>query len=252
MRRACSLVLGGVLIAIVASACEAHGEIEVVLGDDGSGTVAVTVVLDDAAVERIERIGGGPIARRFRIGDLVAAGWSTEGWRSVDGGAELTLTQDFATPAEGVALVEALSGDSGLVTTIAISKARDGLRDRRSVALALDLGNLTPGVADDADISTTLDDLGVDPELIDAILAGEAGDAVSATATVATGEQRDTGSAEFGEMVAVSVALDELNVSRALAVSAAGIMALAGLGALIEAAVSWRRRRPPEPALSSD
>ncbi|HAZ35627.1 MAG TPA: hypothetical protein DCY69_02725, partial [Acidimicrobiaceae bacterium] len=67
-------------LVVVSSACRVEATVTVEVSEDGSGTVAVAVELDAAAVDAL-----GGFDDRVRVDDLEAAGWdvvgpTTDGW----------------------------------------------------------------------------------------------------------------------------------------------------------------------------
>ena len=73
------LLLLAVLV-VVSSACRVEATVTVEVSEDGSGTVAVGLELDAAAVDAL-----GGFDDRVRVDDLEAAGWevigpTTDGW----------------------------------------------------------------------------------------------------------------------------------------------------------------------------
>lgn len=92
----------------VLGGCRVDTTVAVALGVDGSGTVEVTIVADEAVVQ-----AAPGLADDVRLDDLAAAGWLAEGPAATqDGGLRLVLTHPFATPEEATAVVAQL-GDAG-------------------------------------------------------------------------------------------------------------------------------------------
>ncbi len=82
------------LVALVTSACRVDTAVDVVVEDDGSGTVAVVVTLDEEAASKLPDLDD-----ELRTEDLRAAGWRIEGPRPTEGGgARIVATRDFDAP----------------------------------------------------------------------------------------------------------------------------------------------------------
>jgi hypothetical protein len=98
-------VLGLVVaLVVVLSACSAEATVTVRMHEDGSGVVAVRVVLDAAAVRAAE-VGGGTLAERVRTDDLTGAGWTVTPWTRAGGGAVITARKAFGRPEQVAAIV---------------------------------------------------------------------------------------------------------------------------------------------------
>jgi hypothetical protein len=228
--------------AVLLAGCKVEGEVVIRVRDDGSGTVAATVRLDAAAVERIERIGGGPLAERFRIDDLVGAGWRTGGWRAEHGGgARLVLRHPFGSPVEAGALVAELVGGTGLYRDARVAVERSAFRDERDVALTVDLRALEVDVVEDAAVARRLEEVGVDPAAIDLLLTAEALDGLTLAATVEVAGRRDSARVHPGEVATVSLHAERVRAVHVAYAVAAAMLALAALGFATAAGISTVR-----------
>ena len=81
------------LTALLAGGCRAEGRVDVVVNDDGSGTVTVGVGMDDAAVERV-----GDLPSAIPTVDLVDAGWKVAGPRRSGDLTWVEATKPFESP----------------------------------------------------------------------------------------------------------------------------------------------------------
>src|SRR6476661_6205504 len=99
-----------VAVVLLLGACRATATVTVRMHDDGSGVVAVRVLLDPAAVRAAE-VGGAKLAERVRLADLAGAGWTVAPWRRTrTGGAVLTVSKPFARPEQVAGIVRELNG----------------------------------------------------------------------------------------------------------------------------------------------
>ena len=87
-----------VLLALLCSACKLELAVDVEARRDGSGTLAVSLAADDAALAAAQRAGASP------LDDLREAGESLQGWavddRARDDGRKVVLSSTFADAAE--------------------------------------------------------------------------------------------------------------------------------------------------------
>jgi len=90
---------------MVLTACRLDAAVDVVVEDDGRGTVEVVATLDPDALERI----GGDLAAVLATDDLEAAGWQV----SIPEPTEARLRHPFEDAAEANAVLADLSGERG-------------------------------------------------------------------------------------------------------------------------------------------
>ncbi len=118
-----------VLAAVVLSACRVDATVELVMGDDGTGTVTVTAVADADVVAQAPGL-----AADLRFDDAVAAGWTVEGPAATDdGGLRAALSHPVTSAAEATNLlasigppftamsVERVTSEDGDTTTLTLS-----------------------------------------------------------------------------------------------------------------------------------
>ena len=103
-------VIGVVVAALlVLTGCRVDIKLEVDADDDGSGTIAVTVDLDNRAVALVPGL-----AEDLRLDDLLSSGWAVEGPTQINnGGLRVLLTYDFESPAEANAALAQINGPNG-------------------------------------------------------------------------------------------------------------------------------------------
>lgn len=82
---------------------------DVKVAKNGSGTVAVTVLLDKDAAGRVPNLGS-----QLRVDDLRSAGWTVTGpTPESDGGARVVASAKFGQPSQLTGLLEQLAGTGG-------------------------------------------------------------------------------------------------------------------------------------------
>jgi hypothetical protein len=110
------------LVAVVVTgACEARAQVGVAVREDGSGTVTVTVRLDDEAARRL-----GDPATALSVDDLRQAGWQVEDPAPGDGGGlVLRVRRPFAGPADLPRVLDEVGGTDGVFRDVQLS-LRDG------------------------------------------------------------------------------------------------------------------------------
>ena len=108
--------------ALVLAGCRVDVGIDVLMAQNGSGVVRVTVQVDAEVASAAPGLAGD-----VRLDDLRAAGWTSDGVAAApDGGLVLVLERPFDTPEQATAILATLNGPSGPLQAIAV--ARDGSR----------------------------------------------------------------------------------------------------------------------------
>ncbi len=112
------------LLAIVLAGCRVDVRVATTMQADGSGQVALTVTCDaDVVAKRPE------VLSDLRLDDAKAAGWTvTAPARTPDGGATVTLTKPFRTPAEGTKVLAEISGPQGPLRDLRLAQNRSFAR----------------------------------------------------------------------------------------------------------------------------
>jgi hypothetical protein len=140
MPRRLRLILILVLLVAGASACQVHTTVGVEVAADGSGTVDVTVSLDDEALARIPDAdgdgvtGSGDLTALVRVDDLEAAGWtvvfltaeesagSDDAGSAPDGAVSVRASRAFGTPEEADRILAELTGSSGVLRDLRVTR----------------------------------------------------------------------------------------------------------------------------------
>lgn len=102
----------------VLSGCRVDVGVDVQMAQNGSGSITVTAIADAAVVA-----AAPGLADDVRLDDVRAAGWSAEGpVATPDGGLQLVLRHDFATPDEATSLLASLNGPQGPMQAVMLSR----------------------------------------------------------------------------------------------------------------------------------
>jgi outer membrane biosynthesis protein TonB len=117
-------------LVVLASACEVRTRVEVAVEQDGSGTVEVAVGLDRAALARVPDLDGdgtsgvADLAALVRTEDLEAAGWRVVEPREAGSGTTwIRVSKRFGTPAEANAILAEVTGPSGPLRDLRLSRS---------------------------------------------------------------------------------------------------------------------------------
>lgn len=143
------LLLAAVLLG---SACRVTTAVQVQVGDDGAGSVAVSTTLDADAVSRAP-----DWAKGLRTEDLQQAGWVIEGpTKRTDGSETITATKRFANPDEAASIFTEIAGQDGPFRDFRITRARSFARTTTSFDGTVDFARGLGSFADQ-ELATTLD-----------------------------------------------------------------------------------------------
>jgi hypothetical protein len=110
----------GVVAVLAVAGCEVRTEIGIQVHEDGSGTVAVDIGLDDEAARRSQ----------FRTDDLAAAGWTVSEPTERDGLRWQRAEKSFATVEQAAAVLAELSGAEGPFRDFRLTRQRPFARTR--------------------------------------------------------------------------------------------------------------------------
>ena len=205
----------------------------------GSGSVQVVATLDDDAAKAI-----GPAKRALAVGDLASSGWAVRGvQRGSSGGVVIRAERAFANVAQANAVLRQLSGPTGPLPRLQLSRSRgivsqsvslDGTADLRSGLSAF-------GDAQLKELLGSSSALGLE----DGEVRRQAGVPLAAAfhfrlAAALNGDPTVRWTVPFGQSVAIRTHSSEwawATLASALAV----LVGLAGLG--------WLLRRPGRPGV---
>lgn len=228
-----------VALAFLGAGCAVDATVTVTVRPDGSGSVAVDVVADAAAVQTAE-VAGGTLEDRVRLADLPAAGWRVGRWvRADDGSASIRLVKRFASVDDVPGILEELDGAHGPLRDASFRRTRSFFGTRFAAEVDLDLGAASTGISDDAELVARLQAEGVDVAGIEQQLAGQLRDGLTIRFVVdLPGPGRTVIAPEPGEaqgLVARSTVRDTTRIT---------LVVVAGLLVLLAVVVaSWPRRR---------
>lgn len=108
------------LVVLLSGACRVHADIGIEMKEDGSGTVAVRIGLDDDAMKQAPNF-----EQSLKVDDLTAHGWTVSaGVKETDGFTYFTVSKPFANPDEANAIFKELAGDQGPFRDFTISRSR--------------------------------------------------------------------------------------------------------------------------------
>ncbi len=97
-----------VLVAVLLAGCQLDVHVDIVMESDGSGSVAVEVVVDDDALARV-----GNLESQLRVDDLRASGWEVQAPSRQNGTTSIRAVKPFASTAEGSLILDELTGPDG-------------------------------------------------------------------------------------------------------------------------------------------
>ncbi|QQS23492.1 MAG: hypothetical protein IPM43_08390 [Actinomycetota bacterium] len=230
--------MAAVLVAVVVpflGACRVDVAVDVVVDEAGAGTVTVTVTAD------ADVVAAAPLlAEDLRTEDLVAAGWEVDGPSpSADGGLEVILTTDFASPEEANVALAQLSGPGGPFVDPVLSRLVEG----RGVTYSLDGSLALPNGLEafvDAEVVSLVGGVPYAEALADRGLTLEEAVGVSLTVSL-PGEVRKTTAVEQDGLLHWTVATDgsaQSLVTSSVDEGPSDSWGLLATGALV-AAVAW-------------
>ncbi|HLM62897.1 MAG TPA: hypothetical protein VK306_01245 [Acidimicrobiales bacterium] len=118
------------LAALASAACDVQTAVDVTMADDGSGTVAVAVRLDEEALAEVPDADGdgvsGPadLDALLRTDDMAAVGWDVAAPEESDGLTLVRATKPFGTPEEGVAVLGEITGAEGALHDLRMDRTK--------------------------------------------------------------------------------------------------------------------------------
>jgi hypothetical protein len=184
-------LLPAVLIALAATACEVRTVVTVDLDDDGSGSVEVATGLDEDAVDQLPDLDGdgvsGPadLAALVRTEDLTAAGWRVSPPETRDDGTTwIRVTHPFGSPDEADQVMAQITGDSGPLQQMHLTRDHPFGRVRYQFRGTADLSGGLEAFGDEG-LSTLLEGepLGEDQAAIEARIGRPLSEAFKFTVT---------------------------------------------------------------------
>jgi hypothetical protein len=235
------LVLVALAVAVVAVACKVDTTVSIKVRDDGSGVVTVTAVLDPDAVRAAEA-GGGKLEDRVRLGDLTAAGWTVQPWaRATDGSAQIVLSKPFSSPAQVAGIMREISGTTGPLRDVTVTRERGLFSTRYSARGTLDLQTLKTGLTTDPDVVAALTNQHVEVNAIDQSLLAAIRDSFGLKLAIDLPGRATTVQGVGGKTTEVDTSSSVLDTQRVVLIVVAVV--LAALAVLVMLWPGRRRRR---------
>ncbi len=105
------------MVVVLAAACRVDTTVDIVVADDGSGTVTVTIVADSEAVSLLV-----DDPEELRFDDLVTAGWDLTGPTVEDGGVTIVATKPFLSAGELPGVLVEIAGPELLFSDVALTQ----------------------------------------------------------------------------------------------------------------------------------
>ncbi len=253
-RRGRGLVAGLVLVVGVVlgtAACRVTTDVAIDVAEDGGGTVAVSLGLDDDALARVPEID-----TELRLDDLRATGWEISGPdRGEDGVTRFTASKSFATPAEAATVMAEIATPGGPFRDLRLTSQRSFARTTFGFDGTVDLRGGLESFGDQ-ELARLLDGepLGADQAAIEAALGTPLDEAFRLRVEVALPGSVSSGPPGEGDDSLVwepSLADSEPTVlnarstawrARTLLFTAAAVVAAAALGVLVLSRLVGRRR----------
>lgn len=200
------------LLVVLGSACEVRATVDVVVEEDGSGTVEVAVGLDADALAQVPdldgdgRSGAADLSALVRTEDLEAAGWEVS--EPSEAGSDLTwirVSKPFGTPEEANAILAEVTGPEGPLRDLRLERSTGFAATELTFTGTADLSGGLEAFGD-AGLVEALDGepLGEDVAQIEERIGGPVADAVRLDVTVdlpggldANTDDRDGGAARW-------------------------------------------------------
>ena len=195
-------VSAAVLCVVALAACRVDATVTVRMQANGSGSVAVRVVLDAAAV-RASEVGNGKLEQRVRLGDLPRAGWAVTPWRrDADGSATLKIRKPFTNPREVAGIVREINGTDGPLRAFSASRTSSTFTTGWKLDGGVDLRLPRVGVATDLQLVAKLTAERVDiPQIETRLASGLKGVRVHLVAELPDADRREVNAAIGGDAV---------------------------------------------------
>jgi hypothetical protein len=138
------------------------------------GVVTARFVLDREAVALL----GGAVGEGAQTSDLSQAGWEISPVRpTADGGAEVEVSKAFSRPGDLAVVIGELAGPAGPLRGFKLDRSRSFTKASYRLRGTADVGSggaAAAGFANAPDLPARLRDAGVDPDRVEALLAGRA------------------------------------------------------------------------------
>ena len=200
-------LLPAVLIALVTTACEVRTVVTVDVEDDGSGSVEVATGLDEDAVDQLPDLDGDGVssptdlAALVRTDDLTAAGWRVSPPETRDDGTTwIRVTHPFGSPDEADQVMAQITGDSGPLQHMQVTRDHPFGRVRYQFRGTADLSGGLEAFGDEG-LAALLEGepLGEDAAAIEARIGRPLSDAFKFTVTARLPGAEESWSPQLGD-----------------------------------------------------
>jgi len=237
---ACCLALAG---------CKVDTTVSIDVREDGSGTVAVLVVLDADAVVEAEA-GGATLEDRVRLDDLEAAGWDVSAWkRRKDGSARLRISKEFADPSDLAGVITELNGEHGPLRDVSLTRDEGLVFGSYKLRGVADLSDLATGVITDPELVAALTAEQVDLTALDQRLLDQIRESFRLRIEVGLPGKTRAFTPKPGEKVEIATSSSRFDPSRRLLVIGAVLFGAFAVFVYLRGRHldrrRARRRRPP-------
>jgi hypothetical protein len=229
------------VVVLAAAACQVRTNVTVDVAADGSGTVEVAVGLDADALARVPDVDGNGVhdgadlAGMVRADDLTAAGWAvsapSEQSEGGDGLTWLRVSRSFGTPEEAEVILTELTGPSGPLRDLQVTRSDSYGRTELTFTGTADLSGGLEAFGD-AGLATALEGepLGEDAAAIEARIGQPLADAFAVEITARLAGDETTWAPRLGDP---PLAMDAQRTRYDVPVVALSVVALAALVALV-------------------
>lgn len=120
MARTLRTLVAVLAMAVFCASCNVDMSVDVLMREDGSGTVTVTATADADIVKQAPTL-----MTDLRFDDVRAAGWTVQGpVATPTGGLQVVLVHTFATPTEANAVLAGLNGPNGPFNQLTLARTK--------------------------------------------------------------------------------------------------------------------------------
>ena len=237
-------VLAGLAVPVLLllGGCRVDATVEADVTGTG-GVVTARFVLDREAVAVL----GGAVGEGAQTSDLTRAGWEITPVRpTAGGGAEVAVRKAFHRPGDLGVVIGELAGPDGPLRGFRLERQRSFLKATYRVRGTADVGpgaSAVTGFANSSDLPGRLRDAGIEPGMVEALLAGRAAEGLHLRLVVALPGRTRSWALQPGSPQPVDVASTVRDRTRPALLAVAVLSALAAL-----ARMRRRAKKGPAPA----
>jgi len=226
--RPTALLIVALAAGVLLGGCRVDATVEARVHEAG-GVVTARFELDRAAVA----VMGGAVAEGAQTSDLARAGWEISPVKPTDeGGARIEISKAFHRPQDFAVVMGELGGPAGPLRGFRLDRKRSFAKAVYRVRGTADLGagaSAVTGLANAPELKARLRDAGVDPDRVEALLAGRAADGLHVRLEVAVPGRTASFEVRPGEPQAVDVSSSVDSRARPVLLIVAVVSGLWGL-----------------------